>query len=181
VSEKKPYKWKVCLLGESTVGKTSLIKRFVYNQFDDSYSNTIGANVTKKELTVKHPDNGSDLDAYLMIWDLMGQQCFLHMLRQSYFFGAQGLIAVCDITKKDTLNELEGWLSQGLGITGPIPIIILGNKYDLENKAFDLPDLENFAAKYEKAVPLLSSVKTGFNVEKAFEMLCKNMLKHTME
>ncbi|UCE36145.1 MAG: GTP-binding protein [Thermoplasmata archaeon] len=163
------------------MGKTSLIQRFVYDMFDDSYSNTIGTHVTKKEVKIKHPEDKSELDVYLLIWDLMGQQCFLHMLRESYFFGCAGLIAVCDVTRKKTLDELPGWLSQAITVTGDVPIVILGNKSDLEGqKQLNIEDIENFASGYKDAVGYLSSVKTGYNVEHTFDTLCERMLKKTL-
>ncbi len=180
MSEPKPFKLKVCLIGESAVGKTSLIKRYVYDIFDESYSNTIGTHVTKKELKMKHPVNNSEIDVYLLIWDLMGQQCFLHMLRESYFFGAAGIIAVCDVTRKDTLIELTGWIEQALTVTGDIPMVILGNKSDLaDQQKINLSELEVFASNYKDTISFLSSVKTGHNVEATFITLCKKMLRKT--
>jgi Ras-related protein Rab-6A len=162
------------------VGKTSLIKRFVYDIFDESYSNTIGAHVTKKELKMPHPKEDRMLDAYLMIWDVMGQQCFLHMLRESYFFGAAGIIAVCDVTRKDTMTELAGWIEQALSVSGDIPMVILGNKSDLaDQQELDLTELEAFASKYKDSIAYLSSVKTGHNVELTFKTLCEKMLEKT--
>jgi small GTP-binding protein len=180
VSDAKPFKWKVCLIGESSVGKTSLIKRYVYDIFDESYSNTIGAHVTKKELTIQHPRDNREIGAFLMIWDVMGQQCFLHMLRESYFFGAAGIIAVCDVTRKNTMKELAGWIEQALSVSGDVPMVILGNKSDLaDQQEIDFPELETFASNYKNTIAFLSSVKTGHNVELTFKTLCEKMLEKT--
>ena len=180
MSDPKPFKWKVCLIGESSVGKTSLIKRFVYDIFDESYSNTIGAHVTKKELEMHHPRKDRMLSAYLMIWDVMGQRCFLHMLRESYFFGAAGIIAVCDVTRKNTMSELVGWIEQALTVSGDIPIVILGNKSDLaDQQEINLTELEAFASNYKDTIAYLSSVRTGHNVELTFNTLCEKMLEKT--
>jgi small GTP-binding protein len=162
------------------VGKTSLIKRFVYDIFDESYSNTIGAHVTKKEIEMLHPKEDRMISAYLMIWDVMGQQCFLHMLRESYFFGAAGIIAVCDVTRKNTMTELSGWIEQALTVSGDVPMAILGNKSDLvDQQEVDLAELHSFASNYKDTVAYLSSVKTGHNVELTFNTLCEKMLENT--
>ncbi|MEE9152368.1 MAG: Rab family GTPase [Thermoplasmata archaeon] len=178
MSDENLVKLKVCLIGESSVGKTSLIKRYVFNQFDDTYSITIGTNVTKKEIKVQHPLNNQMLDVYLMIWDLMGQQCFLDMLKDSYFFGARGLIAVCDITRENTLSELYKWMEVARGVTEGVPTVFLGNKCDLaDEQQVDLKEIKSFASRYEKTAVYFSSVKTGFNVELAFKTLSEKILE----
>ncbi|MDG6221373.1 MAG: ADP-ribosylation factor-like protein, partial [Candidatus Thermoplasmatota archaeon] len=95
-------KRKFCLLGEGAVGKTSLIRRFVTDQFDDRYITTIGTKVTKKSLDLP-PGSGADR-VEMMIWDIMGQQGYRTMLQESYFSGAAGALAICDVTRKDTLD-----------------------------------------------------------------------------
>jgi len=178
VSDFIPFKLKICLIGESAVGKTSLIKKYVYDQFDDTYSITIGTKVTKKEIKLVHPETSEEIGVYLLIWDLMGQQCFLDLLKDSYFFGARGIIAVCDVTREHTLSELHGWLNVALGITKKVPIIFLGNKCDLKDiQQLSLNDIKHFASGYENSEALLSSVKTGENVELAFQTLSEKMLK----
>jgi small GTP-binding protein len=178
VPPKNLLKLKICLVGESCVGKTSLIRKFVYDDFDDTYSSTIGTKVTKRELSLKHPDNGSNLDVYMLIWDLMGEQCFLEMLKVSYFFGARGLIAVCDVTRKNTLSELESWIDGAFSVTKEIPIVILGNKCDLEDqREIELSEIEDFAKGYNKCNVFLSSVKTGYNVEHTFQTLSEMIIR----
>lgn len=169
---KNLLKLKICLVGESCVGKTSLIKKYVYDDFDDTYSSTIGTKVTKREVSLTHPENGSNLDVYMLIWDLMGEQCFLEMLKVTYFFGARGLIAVCDTTRKETLPELKNWIEGAQSVTKEIPIVILGNKCDLEDeRQIELSEIEEFAKGYNNCKVFLSSVKTGHNVEHTFNAL----------
>ena len=84
-------KLKICLTGEEAVGKTSLIRRFVEDVFDDRHIATLGAKVTKKELRVRMPDSGDRMRAILAIWDILGQWGSGRFLRDSYFRGAQGL------------------------------------------------------------------------------------------
>ncbi|UCE37269.1 MAG: GTP-binding protein [Thermoplasmata archaeon] len=169
---KKSIKRKICLIGEGGVGKTSLIKRFVFDQFSDGYLITIGTKITKKEVTVKNPTTGDDLTVTMMIWDIMGQKGFREILREAYFFGAQGAMAVCDITRKETLDELEGWIQSMNDITRDIPLVFIGNKCDLTNEAeITFNDVKDFASKYEEPTVFLSSAKTGVNVNLAFKTL----------
>src|SRR5439155_20101051 len=90
----KHLKAKVCLVGDVAVGKTSLIKRFVQDQFDDRYISTVGTKVTKKSVDVDWTGAAATLD--MMVWDIMGERGSRAQVRDAYFDGAQGVIAVCD-------------------------------------------------------------------------------------
>jgi small GTP-binding protein len=170
-------KLKICLIGDVGVGKTSLIRRYVLDIFDDKYIATIGTKVTKKDVSVKNPKSGSDESVTLLIWDIMGQPSFREVLREAYFYGAQGAIAVCDVTSKESLTELRYWIKAMSATTGRVPIVFLGNKSDLKDEArVTLEDLEMFAKKHESPA-MLTSAKTGFNVEQAFGQLVEEMLR----
>jgi small GTP-binding protein len=174
----KEIKLKICLVGEGSVGKTSLIRRFVFDEFDDAYISTIGTKITKREVELRHPSKNEDFKVTMLIWDIMGQKGFRQLLQEAYFYGAQGIIAVCDITHKQTLQELKGWIDSAFSVTGKVPVIFLGNKIDLSEKAeFNLDQLNSFATGYEKSMAFTSSAKTGENVDKAFEALGIEILK----
>ena len=176
---KKSLKLKLCLVGESAVGKTCLIRRFVFDQFDDKYIGTLGTKVTKKEIKIQHPESNGVIDVNLMIWDIMGQQGFRQLLQEAYFFGAQGLIAVCDLTRKNTLSELHSWMDSVHSVTKDIPVIFLGNKSDLDNyQEFNLNEVKKLAQRYGNSEAFLSSAKTGENVELAFHKLGEKILKN---
>jgi small GTP-binding protein len=162
-------KVKVCFIGDAGVGKTSLIKRFVLDVFDDRYIATIGTKVTKKIVDVQ----GSQGQAKVMmlIWDIMGQKGFRELLREAYFFGAHGAIAVCDLTNKETVEELRYWIKALTDVAGDVPIVFAGNKADLENeRVVKEQDLKDLAARY-KSQAYFTSAKTGQNVESAFKTL----------
>jgi small GTP-binding protein len=181
VPRKKSLKYKICLVGEHKVGKTCLIRRYVFNEFSDGYITTIGAKVTKKTIDTMHPDTKEPIALDLMIWDIMGQQGFRRLLQNSYFYGAQGIVAVCDNTREDTLPQLEGWIAGIQDITKEIPTVFLGNKVDLvEIQQIGQSELENFAAQYECSETFLSSAKTGENVESAFNILGRQLLEGTL-
>lgn len=167
-------KRKICLIGDWGVGKTSLIKKFVLDQFDDAYLATFGSKVYKKRLIFN--DNQSNItNLNLMIWDVMGQPEFKQM-RMIAYSGAQGALIVCDITRKQSLFNLPYWQGELYGMTREIPIVILANKHDLNDQAeFNLDDLKN-ASQQLKAQCLFTSAKTGENVETAFRTLGTKLL-----
>lgn len=169
-------KLKICLIGDVGVGKTSLIRRYVIDVFDDKYIATIGTKVTKKEIEFKDPKTGAPQKIILLVWDIMGQPSFREVLREAYFYGVEGAMAVCDVTSKESLGELRYWIKAMTSTTGKVPIVFLGNKCDLkEETRIPLQDIEAFAKKHDSPA-LLSSAKTGYNVEQAFSTLVEMML-----
>lgn len=178
MSEENAVKLKICLIGEGSVGKTSLVKRFVYDTFDDTYISTIGTKITKKELRLTHPESSEEMEVTMLVWDIMGQKGFRELLQEAYFFGAQGLIAVCDVTNKFSFDEVGDWISSAFDITGEIPVALIANKYDLkDNSEFSLEDLQEFAKKYKNHIVLPASAKTGLNVEETFKHLGTEIMK----
>ena len=170
MAEDDLMKVKVCFVGDAGVGKTSLIKRFVLDVFDDRYIATIGTKVTKKIVDVD-----SQAKVMMLVWDIMGQKGFRELLREAYFFGAHGAIAVCDLTNKETLEELRYWIKALTDVAGDVPIVFAGNKIDLENdRVIKEQDLQELALKY-KGKAYLTSAKTGQNVEAVFKALAEAM------
>src|SRR6059036_2452902 len=105
-------KLKVCLVGDSGVGKSSLIRRYVLDLFDDIYLQTLGAKVTKKSLVLPVFQKGPLVEVVMTIWDVMGNAGFQELLKQSYFYGCQGVLAVADVTDRTTLEGLDGWIDR---------------------------------------------------------------------
>lgn len=165
----KHVKAKVCLVGDIAVGKTSLIRRFVLDTFDDRYIATIGTKVTKKTLPVTWRGAAAVMD--LVIWDIMGEKGFRQLLKESYFEGAHGILAVCDLTRRDTLSDMYTWIDLTRTNAGEVPIVFLGNKADLRAKVA-IQDAELAAIAEPIRSPwMLTSAKTGMNVEAAFRAL----------
>ena len=164
-------KVKVCLVGEGAVGKTALIRRFIHDQFDDRYISTLGAKVSKKELVVASPKGDGDIAVDMTIWDIMGEKGFRELLKEAYFHGAQGILAVCDVTRKDTLGELHDWIAAVHKVTGQIPIQFLANKVDLEKQRVIQEDDIKKVADVHKSPYLWTSAKSGQNVEAGFQGL----------
>jgi small GTP-binding protein len=172
MAEAEKMKVKVCLVGEGAVGKTCLIRRFIHDEFDDRYISTLGAKVSKKEVVVEG-DDGSKVEVDMTIWDIMGEKGFRELLKEAYFHGAQGILAVCDVTRKDTLYDLHDWVSAVHKVTGDIPIHFLANKVDLKDQmSFGEKELEEVAGKYGSPY-MFTSAKTGENVQEAFQKLAE--------
>jgi len=178
--DSKRMKMKVCLVGEATVGKTSLIRRFVLNDFDDKYIQTLGTKVSKKELRSQHPDMGIDLKIDMTIWDIMGQKGFRELLKEAYFYGAKGVVAVCDVTRRNTLDDLDDWIEGVYSVTGKIPIVFIANKVDLKDKMqFSESEVTQATKAYDSPF-YFSSARTGDNVEAAFQTLADRVAKERL-
>ena len=159
-------KRKILLLGDASVGKTSLIRRFVVDKFSDDYITTIGTKVTKKDLRLELGSRTVDLS--MMIWDVLGQKGYKG-IQESAFRGARGVILVFDLTRPETRVSFEEyWVPRVRGVAGPIPMIVVGNKVDLAEKREDaVRAVADLARKYG-AAPFVSSAKTGESVEALF-------------
>src|SRR6266852_4612512 len=145
--DRQKMKVKICLVGEGAVGKTCLIRRFIQDQFDDRYISTLGAKVSKKEIKVDGPNGGMDID--MTIWDIMGEKGFRELLKEAYFYGANGILAVADLTRRRTLDNLDDWIDGVEGVVGNVPILIAVNKSDLASSArFRELDVAAFAKAY---------------------------------
>ncbi|UCE36683.1 MAG: GTP-binding protein [Thermoplasmata archaeon] len=172
MTEFKEIMKKMCVIGEAAAGKTSLIRRFVVDKFDDKYIVTIGTKTSKKILTIKDKDVNVSLK--LMIWDILGQSHF-EKLKQSAFKGSNGAFIVLDLTRKETLESFEKWLSSLYNVVPGIPVIILANKNDLKME-FGAQEIEDLVKDY--GFPYyLTSAKTGENVNDAFYTIGKMMIE----
>jgi small GTP-binding protein len=147
---------KVLLLGDAAVGKTSLVRRFVFDRFDDEYIATIGTKTTAKAIQY---DTGKGLiNLNLQIWDILGQKGYSR-LHHSSFKGTNGVIMVADITRRETLQSLDKyWIPKTKYLTGNVPFIILANKSDLMKEAeFNAEGLTKFASRYNVKFYLTSA------------------------
>lgn len=176
MTELKEISKKVLLLGDPSVGKTSLIRKFVYDKFDDKYISTLGTKVSRKRIYMIHPNN-SDIkfELNLMIWDMMGQKEY-RLFHQTAYQGAMGALIVCDTTRHETLENLPNWIEGLYNVTNKIPIVLIGNKMDLSSiRKFELEDLKNIN-NGSNMLALLTSAKTGENVETAFQSLGERII-----
>lgn len=164
---------KVCLLGDIAVGKTSLVRRFVYNLFDDKYLSTIGVKVSRKTLTV--PRDGDMAELNLMLWDLAGSEEF-DQVRASYLRGTAGVVLVCDLTRADTLNSLQVYANDTRRFNPNAQFVVAANKYDLPDQYQLTPALVEALAASLNAPCYLTSAKTGAEVNTLFRHLGRLLL-----
>lgn len=172
--EIKQVKRKVLLLGDGAVGKTSLIRKFVTDKFDDKYITTIGTKITKKDLRYSTQDG--EMALTLMIWDILGQKGYKSIQSSSYR-GAEGALIVCDLTRKETLDSMqEYWIPELQKVTGDIPMIFVGNKCDLIDQRQISEEMLAAAAGQFGSQFFVSSAKTGENVEIIFKSLGERVI-----
>ena len=174
IIKSKRYIKKVALMGDSSVGKTSLIRRFVIDVFDDKYIATIGAKVSKRDVEYTLPDKTIYLT--LMMWDILGQHDYKKMRVQG-LTGAHGVILVTDMTRPETVKTAEEfWLPEIKEVLGDTVMVFVGNKMDIAGKDPPAAEaLKKLAAKVTMPV-VFSSAKTGDNVEALFKRIGEAML-----
>lgn len=175
IIQSKRYIKKVALVGDAAVGKTSLIRRFVVDVFDDKYVATIGTKVSKRDIEYKMPDKTIYLT--LMIWDILGQKDY-RKLRAQGLSGSHGVILVGDLSRPDTLRSMEEfWLPDIWEILGPLPVVFVGNKADLVSGDGVSAKMVEELAKKNEMPWMFCSAKTGENVEHVFRKLGELMLQ----
>lgn len=155
---------KICLLGDFAVGKTSLVRQFVEGRFDDKYLSTIGVKVSRKTLL------RSEAQLNLLLWDLVGGNEFLRS-EAGYLVGAAGALIVCDLTRTSTLDALTRYTHQVQSVNPQVCLLYLGNKADLTTERVITDEQLTAVATQLGGRYLLTSAKTGDNVEAAFNQL----------
>jgi len=170
--------FKITLLGDGAVGKTSLRKTYLVEGLEDSYSMTIGADFAVKRLRVNNQD------FITQIWDLAGQQRF-SAVREVYYRGTSGCLLVFDISRRSSFENIPSWIAELLknNSNRVVPMVLVGNKSDLCATAKD-PIMREQSEEYARSlsqwsgfsIPYIeTSAKTGENVDEAFKTLLKNV------
>ena len=159
---------KICLLGASSVGKTSLVKQFVEGIFNEKYLTTIGVKIDKKMVSVENKQ------VQLMIWDIEGNDRY-NAFQERYLRGAAGYIIVVDQTRASSLTDGLNIHSLASQFT-QCPAVLAINKNDLD-AAWSLNDSENANLSNCFDMHFSTSAKTGTQVEEMFLALTKLLLR----
>ena len=159
--------FKIVLLGDGGVGKTSLVKQFVHQKFDDKYIKTLGTNIYKKSIVKK--EYGRDVPITLQVWDVMGQHTFPQVVKTS-LKGANGVILMCDVTRIESLQNLQEWIDITFENTEDVAFMFIGNKSDLPDVAYGFNAIKSVADGYFSPY-YITSAKTGDSVDEAFNMM----------
>ncbi|XP_043257167.1 ras-related protein Rab-21 [Colletes gigas] len=169
------YTFKVVLLGEGCVGKTSVALRYVEDKFNDRHISTLQASFLNKKLTI----NGKKVN--LSIWDTAGQEKF-HALGPIYYRMSNGAILVYDITDEDTFQKVKSWVKELKKMLGSeICLAIAGNKVDLEkDRSVSIEEAEEYANQVG-AMHFHTSAKLNQNIEEMFLNLTQQMIQHVDE
>lgn len=159
---------KICMLGAFSVGKTSLVRRYVSSIFEDKYLTTIGVKIDKKVVA------GENEDTTLMLWDIAGEDAY-HSIKSSHLRGASGCIIVIDGTRSNTVNVALDIRKMVLDSIGDVPVIGALNKSDLKEQwELGVDEIEQLKADMTL---IETSAKSGLNVEHMFLQLTEAMLK----
>jgi GTPase SAR1 family protein len=163
------------LLGPFAVGKTSLVERFVYDRFDETYLTTIGVKISQKLLSpVEDPKSGQLIQYTFLVWDIAAMDKFDGVV-ENYYRGSAGALAVADLTRPEILPDLRNICDRFHSVSPGAQLLVLGNKLDIfeENKT-TISLLKKTASAFSTEY-LLTSAKTGEKVEEAFLTLARKM------
>jgi len=172
--ELREFVFKITVLGDAGVGKTSLINRFTEGSFSDDYKPTLGANIVRKDVVLEK------IRVRLIMWDLAGQERY-QVIRSMYFQGCQGALFVYDVTRHSSYESIVSrWLRDFKKYVRKEGVFILiGNKIDLEEeRAVPTEKGEELAKKINANHFIETSAKRGENIEEAFLLLVKQILNN---
>ena len=164
-----PEHFKIIIIGDTSVGKTSLMRRYIEGIYNEKTLSTIGIELFKKEVSIQNKN-------YVMkIWDTCGQEKF-RAISKNYYHNADGIMLLFDISSHDTFEHLSDWtesINQNTSLD--TPLIIVASKCDLDSKVTD-QEIEEYSIK-NKVKVIKTSSKDNINVEEPFLYLGEEIIK----
>jgi small GTP-binding protein len=170
-----PNFFKICIVGDFGVGKTTLLHQYLERRFAPNIATTIGSNFFVKHLKIP---NVKKLIT-LQIWDLAGQQHF-KWVRQGFYRGAKGIVFVFDLTNRNTFDSLLNWKDEIEQVVDGFSSVLVGNKTDLldnEHRIIDNEELNKIKKSLSACEYFETSAKSGNNVEEFFLELVSHLYK----
>ena len=155
---------KIVLAGHFGVGKSSLVKQFVYQKFSDQYLTTIGVKIDKKVVEV----NGTQVK--LMLWDIAGESTAMKIPKK-YLAGAHGILYVFDLTREETYSNIQSDLFEINKTLKDSPSVVLANKSDLVETDFINELKKDLSIDFQ-----VTSAKTGDHVEESFQKIAEQLI-----
>ena len=171
------YFFKICIVGDSEVGKTTILNQYLKRRFVADAQRTIGSNFFVKY--VKIPETEHLIT--LQFWDLAGQPRF-RWVRYAFYKGARGIVYTFDLTRRETLDSLLTWKEEVESKIGVVPNIFVGNKLDLinsKNSTINKEEIKHFKELLSSSAYLETSAKLGTNVKEVFDELALEMYKNS--
>jgi len=171
---KYPF-YKICIVGDFGVGKTTLLHQYLERRFTPNVGTTIGSNFYIKQIKVPNIKNLITAQ----IWDLAGQDHF-KWVRHEFYKGAKGIVYVFDLTRKETFEHITNWKNEIEKVIGDFSCVLVGNKLDLinpENRVIKKEESDNLKQHLAACAYYKTSAKLGTGVDKFFSKLVSHIYK----
>ncbi|MFX1275322.1 MAG: GTP-binding protein [Promethearchaeota archaeon] len=177
MSEVRSFIYKIAIVGDGGVGKTSMVLRYCENTFKENYIMTIGSNFSTKQVDLL---DHSNISVKLQLWDLAGQKHF-SFVRPPFYRGATGVIFVFDLTRRSSFANLNGWRTEVEKVIGTgKPYMLVGNKTDLADgdlREVSSQDGESYKEELGAIAYIESSAKADVHIRNIFQELTLAILK----
>ncbi|CAL5992798.1 Rab1a [Hexamita inflata] len=176
MSGEHDYLYKMLLIGDSAVGKSSLLLRFCDRLFNNTYITTIGVDFKIRSLQCPYPSAEQPSSVKLQIWDTAGQEKF-RTICQTYYRGSHGIMMVYDVTNRESFESIEMWLREiNIHAGTDVVKLLVGSKIDKEGRVVSTEEGKNLADKMGIHF-IETSAQSGSNVEPAFTDLAIEIMK----
>jgi small GTP-binding protein len=161
------------MLGTFAVGKTSLVRQFVYSQFTDDYLSTLGVQMSNKTVKVDVPGSDKQRDINLILWDLSHVEKFDAVVK-THLHGSHAAIVVFDLTRPQSFSEYETMINGFMDINPDSTIVLAGNKSDLSEDKEPRQQIHEIASQLNCPV-FYTSAKTADNVDALFQSVAEHL------
>ena len=155
---------KLLLLGDSSVGKTSILLKYISNKFDESSISTVGVDYMDKIIDY------NKFKIKLQIWDTSGEEKF-RTITKNFYRNADGLLVVFDLTKKESYDHIKSWINEAKENNDKLKTILIGNKLDLKDERIVAIDVAKQFAEKNNLKYIETSAKDGTNINELFQAI----------